>query len=229
MKMSKTVLITGASKGLGKALSEIYSRNGYEIIAVARDSNSLNDLKKIIGEDRCTIIIGDITQSSTIEKIERIAKEKGIDILINNAGVAYKNSLNNMENDQIDEMINVNLIAPINLTKRLYPILLNQKNSIIVNISSTNGIFPALHNSVYCATKYGLKGFTESLRLEAKDYGIRIIGVYPGGMDTDLFKNVNKTDNPNNVMRPQEAAQVIFESCTTNSIVNDIVLRKLPD
>ena len=153
-------------------------------------------------------MLGDVRKKETINKLYKISKGK-ISIFINNAAIpCHGIAIDKMTNSQIIRSIETNLMAPIKLTKKIYPLLKEQQYGSIININSIVGKEPKKFRSVYSATKWGLKGFTKSLRVEANDHNISLINIYP----TRIMSNKNYTYG----LDPKFVAKKIFESHTSN-------------
>ena len=184
---NKTVLITGSANGLGKALAKVFSKNDFEIILSDIDKKNLEEVKREIIKNKvkCISIAGDLTKIKTLDEIEKISKDEKLDILINNAGLHCPHlALEKISDNDIEEIIKVNLISPIQLTKRVYKAFIEQKSGIIVNINSLSGMKNHKLRTIYSASKWGMRGFSESLKIEAKENNIRIIDIYPGRIKT---------------------------------------------
>lgn len=205
----KTCLITGSSKGLGEALALNFVGNGYNVIIHGRDKSRIWKLASKIKQSSIHyyIIIGDLRKTTTIDNLERIIKEDNVDILINNAGIYLNEQFQDMSTSEIKEIIEVNLIAPILLTRRIYPIFKTKKSGLIININSMAGKIPNEMETVYCASKYGLRGFSQSFQEEADKDNVRIISVYLGAMQTEMTKDRKDYDK---LMRPEDVADMIF-------------------
>jgi len=184
---NKTVMITGSSKGIGEGLALVFSKNGYNVIIHGRDKKKLGVVKQEIEKNNvsCHVVVGDITSKKNLDNLSDIARKQDISILINNAGLPCPYlPLHKINDEQVDDIINTNLIAPIKLTHRIYRFFLEKKAGTIVNINSLSGLESHYLRTIYCASKWGLRGFTNVLRKEAKENNIRIIGVYPGRTKT---------------------------------------------
>jgi short-subunit dehydrogenase len=209
--MKKTVLITGSSKGLGECIAEIFASNKCNIILHGRDNRDLNNLKnKLIklGAE-VEIVTGDITLKETIDKLDDISKSKDLDILINNAGIYLKKSIDEISEIEIEKVINTNLIAPIKLIKKIFPLFKQKSSGIIININSMAGKNSSDLESIYCSSKFGLRGFTSSFKFEANRYKIRIIDFYPGAINTNM---VQGRKDPEKCINPKEFAKLIYET-----------------
>lgn len=207
-------IVTGASKGLGRSLSCKLASEGYNLILAARDAGLLEQLSNEIGKFNIeTIIIdGDITEDLFINKLLKVCSGKQIDVLINNAGIVSVKPLEEMGEDEIEKVIKINLIAPMKIARALLPIFKKQDRGTIVNINSTASKKPALHHTAYCASKYGLRGFSEALRMELRDHGIRVIDIYPGRMRTELHKSAGLDLDTSTYLPPDDVAEMISKS-----------------
>lgn len=187
MKMQqKTVLITGSSKGLGTELARVFASAGWNILLHGRDESDLQAVKKelLALSIESDIVQGDIREVTTLNALEAAARKHSIDVLINNAGIGLKLPLEKLRDEQIHEMLETNLVATIKLTHRIYRFFVERKAGTIININSMSGKEPHYLRTIYCASKWGLRGFAESLKREAKEHNIHILDVYPTRIKT---------------------------------------------
>tara|TARA_Y100000310_G_C20699331_1_gene828261 strand:- start:4113 stop:4775 length:663 start_codon:yes stop_codon:yes gene_type:complete len=216
-----SVLITGSSKGLGKALALEFAKNNYNIILHGRDENKLILLKEEIEKKKvsCEIIKGDLNSTQTIQNLYQIAKEKDIDILINNAGVHCPGlSFEKLSENQISEILQTNLTSTITLTSKIYPLFLQKNSGSIININSVLGLEPKKLRTIYVASKHGLRGFSQSLRLESPE-NIKVLDVYPSRIKTlPQYQEFG--------MSPEEVAKKIFQAINSN--LNELILDDRP-
>jgi short-subunit dehydrogenase len=186
-------LITGGDRGIGAAIAHKLAENGIDVIIVGRNKRRLHDagasLKKL-GVIAHAIQL-DISKGENIKKLVKQVFEIGEpDILINNAGIAYYNDVIKVKPSEIDEMIDVNLRALIKVTRGFLPRLVKKRESMIINIASGAGKtgYPGL--ATYCATKFGVIGFTEGLAQELESFGVRVYAVCPGDTQTDMWDSL---------------------------------------
>lgn len=204
--MKKNIIIIGASSGLGKALSE----------ELAKEAGNLFLLSRKIEEVKlpfpATKIACDVTSCESIKKAFSLIDRKvsKIDVFINCAGIGLEKKLEETTHEEIKDIIHTNLMGAIFSTQEVYKRMIKQKSGHIINISSTSGKRPREKETIYCASKWGLSGFNESLRLEAKENNIRVTTIYPGGMKTNFYKN-NQEKNTSSFMDPNHVARVIAE------------------
>ena len=208
----KKALVTGASSGLGKYISIQLSKKKIRVIGIARDKKKLEKLKKYIGNKYFDYVNFDLKRIDQIENITKsiIKREKFLEILINNAGVYKQSNLQNTNISEINDLIDTNLKAPIILTKILSKIMKKNKKGYIINISSIAGKIPIKDSSVYCGTKYGLHGFGNSLNKELKNSDVKVCTIFPGGINTPLWKNTKyKPGNLKDSLRPNDIFKII--------------------
>lgn len=207
---NKTVLITGASGGIGEMICRHLADAGARLIAVSHERQKL---ERLIGslEGNHTCLAADLTTIVGVQSVvEEVVRQGGIDILINNAGVARFGFLDQQSDNDIGLQISVNLVAPMLLTRALLPVLSQSSDPAIVNMGSTFGSIGYSGFSAYCASKFGLRGFTEALRRELADTSIRLFYLAPRATRTPINNDQvvalnralgNKMDEPEVVAR----------------------------
>lgn len=204
------VLITGAGSGLGEALALLYAHNGYHVILVGRELEKIDRVKKNIKTNGglATAYVCDVTDIAAVTELAKLLKkkEKRILKLINNAGVGVFGAFETIHEDEIDLMINTNLKGTMYMTKALLPIL----SQGVINIISTAGLRGKTNEAVYCATKFAVRGFTESLQLELKDQ-LQVTAVYMGGMNTPFWHGSDHIEDKSRLKTAEEVAQAIFK------------------
>lgn len=190
---AKTAVVTGASRGIGKAIAEKLAKNGYNLILNCRNNDKLlnqlaDDLSALYGIS-CRTVIGDIRSLSTAEDIKKAASEfSSIDILVHNAGISKVGLITDMSADQWNEVMNTNLSSCFYLTKALAPLMINKKQGKILFISSVWGEQGASCEVAYSASKGGVNSFTKALAKELAPSGISVNALACGMIDTDMNK-----------------------------------------
>jgi short-subunit dehydrogenase len=227
--IGKTVLITGASMGLGRELALKFAGEGCNLILNARGKEELLGVEskcKDLGAE-CRAVIGDMTTKETITNLEKSSKEAGLDILVNNAGIIILKPFEENTDEELDRIFEINVKAHMRLTHKLLPIMKAKKEGQIINIVSNAGLGGRVNHSLYCATKFAMKGFTDSIRQETNRYGIKVMGVYPGGIRTNLFDEIKGHDT-SGFMDPKEVAGIIVESCklSKTASVDDLIINR---
>lgn len=225
----KTVLITGSSKGLGKSIALAFASLGYNIVLHGRNIERLNAVKlEIEGYSvDCRVVAGEINEEYTLSQLSIHAEEADIDILVNNAGTYMAKPVDEMTSLEFRRIIDINLIAPVLLTKKIYELFKKKLSGMIININSIAGKDASPLESAYCASKHGLKGFMGALKFEALKYNILVLDIFLGAMKTDM--SIGRKDS-NIFIQPEEVADLIchLSQGHTSMRVNEIeILRKV--
>lgn len=181
--MKKVVLITGASSGMGKSTAEILMAQGHKVYGAARRVERMQDL----ADKGMGLVALDLTDEASIEAAvkEVLQKEGRIDVLINNAGYGSYGSVEEVPISEAKRQFEVNLFGLARITQLVLPIMRSQKSGRIVNISSMGGKIYTPMGAWYHATKFALEGWSDCLRLEVKQFGIDVVVVEPGGIETE--------------------------------------------
>lgn len=222
--MVRNVVIVGASSGLGKAVAEQLAGDE-SLVLLARSIKKTKVKRKDVNKISC-----DLTNAeSIIEAFKQIDKHwEKIDVFVNCAGIGLEKTLEEANFEDIRNVIETNLLGAILSTKEAYTRMIKRKIGHIINVSSTSGKKAREKETVYCASKWGLAGFNESLRLEARKYNICVTTVYPGGMRTDFYKN-NPDKNTFSFMSPQEVAKLIVDLINSPSSIcpSELVIERM--
>lgn len=184
----KTVLITGASRGIGNACARIFSENGYNVVAnyFSSEKEALALEKELA---RCVAFRADVSDRRQVDKMICDVKKRfgSVDILINNAGIADSQLFSDVSENDFDRMVGVHLKGTFNCTQAVLDDMINKKNGKIINISSIWGITGASCEVIYSMVKSGIIGFTKALAKELAPSGITVNAVAPGVVDTDMM------------------------------------------
>lgn len=173
------ILITGSTRGIGKAIAEMSINSGFNVFATGRNEELLKSYRNYC---KC-----DLATYEGIEKLGKYIQENKIDILINNAGeYLYTPALEGFDFEKLEHITRVNLEAPLYLTSKAIPYMKSQNFGRIINIGSISGVMGEANASLYSATKAGLIGATKALALELAEYNITVNTINPGWVDTDL-------------------------------------------
>ncbi|MBI2956646.1 MAG: SDR family oxidoreductase [Acidobacteria bacterium] len=190
MKLANQVaIITGASEGIGKALAELFAREGVRVVLAARSEEKLQALANALGPDRVLVVPTDVADSAQLKQLVARTVERfgGLDILVNNAGVGLYARVEEMDWEHFRRMWEVNFFAAVRLTMEALPYL-QQRRGVVVNISSVAGKMPLPFMAGYCATKFALTAFSHGLRMELAPAGVRVLVVCPGRVRTEFHK-----------------------------------------
>lgn len=192
----KTVLITGASTGIGKATALYFAKNGWNVIATLHFSEHGEGVR---GMPNITCYELDVTSTESIEKakVEILKDFKTIDVVINNAGVGYRSFVELSDDHNIDNIVNVNWLGVVKVSRAFIPIFRKQKKGQFINISSVAGLVNLPLGSFYHSTKQAVESFSECMAYELLDFNISIATVQFGSAATNFQKNVTYSEHSN--------------------------------
>ncbi len=186
---NKTVLITGASGGFGQHMVQQFKAANAKLILTDLSNEALRNVTESAGDYLVAEVAADLSTEEGCESLVRACTERGVvpDILVNNAGIAVAGRLDHVPKDRWETLIQLNLVAPMRLTNRFLPGMVERGSGHIVNISSVAGWVGARGMSPYCASKFGLRGFGESLSADLEDTGVHVTNVYPCFSQTPIL------------------------------------------
>ena len=189
----KSVLLTGAGSGIGRATANELARKGARITLVGRRREPLEETARLVSETggEAQVISGDVTDPEVRQRAVESAVERfgSLDILINNAGAVRTGRLENVDAEEIQTQIEANLAAPILLTRTALPTLRDSGDAAIVNVSSGFGLVGMPFYATYAATKAGIAHFGEALRRELYGEGVHVMTIYPGATETPMMES----------------------------------------
>ncbi|MGR9047114.1 SDR family NAD(P)-dependent oxidoreductase [Halobacillus faecis] len=205
----KNVWITGAGTGLGRALARIYAKNDYKVFLSGRTAEHLQVTQnEILNEGgKAEVIICDVTEQSSIR--EAVKQIDSLHVLINNAGIGHFGELSSYTEENIDQLLNTNVKGTV-LTTQLAVPMLETTGGRVLNIISTAGLRGKKNESIYCASKFAVRGFTESLHKEWEGSPLTATAVYMGGMNTPFWSETDHVGNPERLKGPEVVAEQIF-------------------
>src|SRR5215213_1924303 len=187
----KRVLITGASSGVGAALARELAKDGAVVGLIARRRDRLGevlrDCQRVSPESR--MWVADLADSAAVGPLALQAWDElgGIDVLVNNAAIPKRRAAPALEPSEVETVMRVNFFAPMRLTLAVLPRMLPRRAGTIVNVSSVGGRLGIIHESAYCASKFALCGWSESLAVDLHDTGISVKLIEPGPVDTEIL------------------------------------------
>jgi NADP-dependent 3-hydroxy acid dehydrogenase YdfG len=196
MPESPVMLITGASSGIGEATARLFGREGYQLVLAARRSGKLEEIANQIRSagGQAIPVVTDVSRLEDVENLVRVTLENfsRIDLLYNNAGFGRLDWLENLDPiSDIQAQIQVNLLGVIQTTRAVLPHMIAQRSGHIINMASVAGLVATPTYSVYAASKFAIRGFTQSLRREVGVWGIHVSGIYPGGVRTEFSQHAH--------------------------------------
>ena len=211
----KTVLITGASSGIGKAAALAFAKEGAQVVLAARRKERLEELKAKIENDGGAALAWpvDITSEMDIAKLFDAAEEKfgSVDILINNAGAGLESELVDIELEEWRKVFNVNCEAVFLCSREAARRLIDKKQpGHIITVASIAGKFGAPKFSAYCSSKHAVCGFVKSLKWELRKNRIKVSAIHPGRINTEFFDQYEKRPDSGQMLMPQDIADVLI-------------------
>lgn len=218
-----TAIVTGSTRGIGKETALLLLDNGMNVIISSKSQDSVDNaiqdiyIKFPSKKENTLGLKCDVSKYSDVKSLVDITIKRfgGVNILVNNAGIVYYRSLRDTTEEEWNNTIDTNLKGIFLFTKEVLPHMIkNKSGGVIVNVSSGAGKSGFANLSAYCASKFGIIGLTESLAKEVADNNVKVMSICPGGVDTDMIKDiVNEGYNLSNrnLMKPQQVAKKIYE------------------
>jgi 3-oxoacyl-[acyl-carrier protein] reductase len=224
-------LITGGSRGIGKAIAIKMAREGMNVIITGRDEKAIRSVEHEIKElgVECRYYLGNVQETShATHVIDSAIKEFGrIDHLINNAGYGIMKKFVDSSLEEFKGQMEVNVFGVYNFTKAAVPHMIRANKGSIINIASLAGKNAFVGGTMYSATKHALLGFTKSLMLELREYNIRVASVCPGSVQTEFGKNTPGHQSKNRILTSEDVAASVYAilNLPENALLSDLDLR----
>lgn len=219
-------VITGGTRGIGKALVEKYVKEGYRVFTCSRNQEALGMLKEEIGDD-LHVCTADLSQKEGTLAFGDfvLSKTDVIDVLINNTGVFIPGQIHKEEEGNLELQINTNLYSAYHLTRKLVDIFIDARKGHIFNICSIASITPYANGGSYSISKYAMYGMTKCLREEMKEFGVKVTAVLPGAVFTSSWEEADIDEE--RLMPSKDIADIIFATSqlSARTVTEDIVLR----
>ena len=218
--MSRGVaLVTGASSGIGDALARVFAEKGFDLVISARREDRLTALADELSVDVVTVAC-DLSTPEGIEKLIAATAETKIDVLVNNAGIAYSGDFSGQRIDDIQNMTNLNIIAPTALCHHFIGRMIKQGAGRILNVASVASFQPVPSMSAYAATKAYVLSLTESLSEECRGSGVYITALCPGLTKTDMVEDVQGSNVPEFLMSdPHDVAREGYDALMSGEVI----------
>lgn len=230
---NKNIVVTGASKGMGKAIAAAFAAEGANLFLCARHAAQLNKTVAELKQQYPGTTVNSTTADLSV-KDEAIVfgnwinkQVTAVDILVNNAGVFLPGSVHNETDGILDQMIQTNLYSAYHLTRTLLPAMMGHQQGYIFNICSIASLQAYSNGGSYSISKFALMGFSKNLREELKPYNIKVAAVYPGAVLTDSWGNYDNSQH--RIMEATDIAAMIVAASklSAGAVMEDIILRPL--
>jgi len=226
----RTVILTGASGGLGRAIAKALIDKGAIVYGIARNGDALNKLRETLGNNFNAVQL-DLTHESDVDRwVKQTFSEAHCpDVLINNAGAGSFSKIDETPSTAWLQMVDINLNGMFYITSRVAALMKkNPQLSYILNIGSILGKTGRHEGAAYCATKFGVLGFTDALFIELRPFNIKVSCINPGSIETDFFKT-SGIEPHTNMLHPVDLANTVIFMLETpdNMLINDMTIRPL--
>lgn len=228
----KTAVVTGAGRGIGKAIALMLGRAGATVVASARSRDEIDATVATIREagGDGAAITADVTKETEVDTLFRAVGERfgQLDILVNNAGIASSGLLAELDVAEFDAVMATNTRGTFLCCRQAMRMMMPRHSGTIINISSVVGFRGYADQSAYAAAKHGVMGITKSLAREAQEHGVRVCAVSPGGVDTPMIRQTRPDLDASDVMAPEDIAQAVeyLLSLSSRAAVDEIYIRR---
>ena len=228
--IDKVVVITGASRGIGRAIAERFAREGASVVLAGRDAALLGEVAKNIQARRgkAHAVVCDVTQEADVQRLMQEAMQRfnGLDVMINNAGVMVARHLIDTTTDEYDHVLDTNLKGVYLGCREAFKIMKGRGGGVIINMSSVAGKEAWAGLGLYSASKFGLMGMTYALADEGSRFNIKVSALCPGMVATDLAKSANLSTDE--LIQPDDVAEAALYLATLpkNVVVKDMMLAR---
>lgn len=229
--MNKTVVVTGGTKGLGRAIAESFAAQGFDVCVCARTEADLEAMepewKEQFPTSRLLTFPVDLSKKSEVLEFAAFVRERwsSLDVLVNNAGLYLPGMITDEDNGTLESLMDVNLYSAYHLTRSLLPIMLPRRRGHIFNLCSIASLIAYPNGGSYTITKFAMLGFSKVLREEMKPNGIKVTAVLPGATWSDSWRGADFP--PDRLMQAADVAQTIWAAyqLSDSAVVEEIILR----
>ncbi len=229
---SQVAIVTGASRGIGRAVSVALAQEAATVVLAARSIRKLQETADKVTEagGKAQIVVTELTKEESIKNLVKTTNENfgRLDILVNNAGITHSAKLERTTTEDWERCMQVNARAPFILCREALGLLRKSQAGYIINIASVVGVKGYPLQSAYTSSKHALRGMTISLAEELKGSNIRVHLLCPGGVDTELVQKVRPDIKKDELMRPEEIAELVLYLVTHkgNAVIDELHIRR---
>jgi short-subunit dehydrogenase len=226
-----TAVITGGTKGLGRAIAEIFASNGFDLFVCARTAADLNSMQaawaKAYPQQQLFTEVADLSKKEDVLRFAAAVRSRcsRLDVLVNNAGIFVPGTVVNEDEGVLEQMIAANLYSAYHLTRALLPTMVPHRHGHIFNMCSVASLIAYPNGGAYTIAKFALAGFSKSLREEMKKEGVKVTALYPGATWTDSWEGA---DFPaDRLMQATDIAKTVWAAyqLSDSAVVEDVVIR----
>ena len=229
--MNRKAVITGATKGIGRAIAESLATEGYDLAVCSRSETDLvamqTDFAERFSEVQLLTKVVDVSVKSEVVAFAQLIENqwKRVDVLVNNAGLFISGSIITDGDDALETMIATNLYSAYNLTRALLPLMLERKRGAIFNLCSVASLKAYPHGGSYSISKFALLGFSKNLREELMPHGIKVTAIMPGGTWSDSWAGFEAPES--RLMQARDIAEAVVATLrmSASAVVEEIVMR----
>jgi 3-oxoacyl-[acyl-carrier protein] reductase len=225
---NQVAVVTGAGRGIGRAIAMELGRLGAKVVLVSRNAGELEEAGRAIGLN-ASIFPTDVRKKDALQRLfEQVAAAVGpVDILVNAAGLGIFGPVADFKDEDFETLIETNLRGIFFTCRYVLPTMIERKRGHIINIASIAGKVGSANRAVYCASKFGVVGFTESLAEEVRQYGIRASIICPGSTDTRFSPSETAGKVRERMLQPADVAHAVRMIVTQepNSFISEIIMR----
>ncbi len=225
---NQIAVVTGAGRGIGRAIAIELGRLGARVVLIARSRRELEEVAQVIGSN-ASVMPGDVRKQDELRSIlEQAGTAIGpVDILVNAAGIGIFGPVANFKDEDFENLIETNLRGIFLTCRFVLPSMIGRKTGHIINIASIAGKVGSANRAVYCASKFGVVGFTESLAEEVREHGIRASVICPGSTDTRFSPAETSGKARDKMLQPEDVAHAVRMIVTQqrNSFISEIIMR----
>ncbi|RDV16498.1 SDR family NAD(P)-dependent oxidoreductase [Pontibacter diazotrophicus] len=229
--MQRYILVTGGTKGIGKAVIEQFAKEGFHIITCSRNEKDLQKLKLEIEQkytfSKVLFQEADLSDGKSLRSFLDFVKKLNVkvDVLVNNSGLFIPGKITEEDDEALPFMIQTNLYSAYYITKGIVPDMIKRRSGHIFNLCSTASITPYINGGSYCISKFAMYGMSQVLREELKEHNVRVTAILPGATLTASWEGVDLP--PERFIKPEDVAMAMFNAYTLseNSVVEELLIR----
>jgi short-subunit dehydrogenase len=229
--MNRKAVITGATKGIGRAIAESLAGEGYDLAICSRNEADLEamriDFSERFPQSQLIVKAVDVSQKKEVVEFAQLIVNQWnrVDVLVNNAGIFIPGSIKDEAEDALEMMFNVNVMSAYNLTRALLPVMIERKRGYIFNLCSAASIRAYPNGGSYSISKYALLGFSKNLREELKETGIKVTSILPGATWSDSWAGFEAPES--RLMQARDIAEVVVSALrmSASAVIEEILMR----